>query len=325
MLTRYRGGDKGPIVLVPGFAMQASSFAPPTIDTNLVEFLVERGYDVWLFDYRASIALPTANTSFDIDQVVTEDWPEAIAEVRRVTGAPTVQALGHCVGSLSALMTVLAGTEGIGALVCSQFTVHPVTSRLNRTKNALHIVDAMHALHVRAMRPDARPTWQNKAMDAALAVVPFPRGERCGSPTCRWLNSIFGLTHHHAQLNDATHESFAEAFGWSNIVGLRHLSLISRKQQAVDAMGRDVYLPHVDRVTMPVLFVQGSRNHIFRPAGTQRTVEWLRAHHDPSKIELFEHPDYAHLDMMVGKNASSEVFPRIVEFLDRRQDASTPS
>src|SRR5207245_1640408 len=67
-LTRY--GDKDdehkrpPVILAPGFGMAAASFATETIDENLAERLFKEGFEVWLFDYRASICLPWAKEQF---------------------------------------------------------------------------------------------------------------------------------------------------------------------------------------------------------------------------------------------------------------------
>src|SRR5690606_31538747 len=136
---RYEGGRRGPVLLAAGFGMSATSFLVGTIGTNLTEYLVARGYDVWLFDYRASIDLPSARTEFTLDRIATEDWPAAVAEVRRVTGADNVQALGHCVGSASLMMALAAGLTGVRSAVCMQFTLHPVTSYLNQVKAALRV------------------------------------------------------------------------------------------------------------------------------------------------------------------------------------------
>ena len=135
-LTRFRGGDKGPVILASGFAMAARSYVGRTIPTNLTEYLVERGYDVWLFDYRASIDLPSRFTQFTLDDIAMTDWPAAVTEVRRRTGAESVQAFGHCVGSVTLLMALAMGLEGVRSAVCSQFTLHPRTSVLNRVKCA---------------------------------------------------------------------------------------------------------------------------------------------------------------------------------------------
>ena len=57
-LTRYQGGSKGPVILAPGFGTSTQAFTTDTVDTNLPEALFAAEYDVWLFDYRASPALP---------------------------------------------------------------------------------------------------------------------------------------------------------------------------------------------------------------------------------------------------------------------------
>lgn len=315
-LTRHQGGTKGPVLLAAGFGMQAASFAMPTVDTTLVEHLAEAGYDVWLFDYRASTILPSGRTQFSIDEIATDDWPAAVAEVRRITGADSVQLLGHCVGSVSILMALLAGLEGVRSAVCSQFTVHPHPGWLNRAKNVLRVGELFEVLRLRGIDDDSAPTAPNKALDLVLAVVPVPHGERCGRPVCRWLNATYGLTHTHHQLNEATHEMLDEAFGFANTTGLKHLARMNRKGRAVSAKGDDVYLPHVDRLTMPILFVQGARNPIFRPAGTRATVDWINAAHGPGHADYVELATYSHLDTMVGRNAATDVFPAIVAHLD---------
>src|SRR3954462_14769830 len=57
-LTRYRMGDKGPLVLAPGYGNAARAFTVETVNKNWVQYLGEHGYDVWLLDYRASPGLP---------------------------------------------------------------------------------------------------------------------------------------------------------------------------------------------------------------------------------------------------------------------------
>jgi cholesterol oxidase len=213
-------------------------------------------------------------------------------------------------------MALLAGLEGVRAAVCSQFTVHPHSGWLNRTKNLLHVGELFEVLRLRGIDDDSAPTAPNKVLDIVLAAVPVPSGERCGRPVCRWLNATYGLTHAHGQLNEATHEMLDEAFGFANVTGLKHLARMNRKGRAISADGADAYLPHVERLTMPILFIQGSRNPIFRPAGTQATVNWIDDHHGPSHATYLELPAYAHLDTMVGRNAATDVFPAIVAHLD---------
>ncbi len=52
-----------------------------TIETNLVEHLVEHGFDVWLLDHRLSIELPASRLPSTLDDVAMKDYPTAVAAV----------------------------------------------------------------------------------------------------------------------------------------------------------------------------------------------------------------------------------------------------
>lgn len=43
-LTRYEGGSKGPVVMFHGAGVNSGIFSLDTIDTNLVEYLVQHRY-----------------------------------------------------------------------------------------------------------------------------------------------------------------------------------------------------------------------------------------------------------------------------------------
>ena len=108
-LTRYRGGTKGPVMLVHGLGVGSNIFSTDTINANLTEYLYAHGYDVWLLDFRASILLEASSQQSTGDQVARYDYPAAIAEIRRLTGADTVQAVVHCWGATTFFMSMLAG------------------------------------------------------------------------------------------------------------------------------------------------------------------------------------------------------------------------
>jgi cholesterol oxidase len=323
-LVRYRGGDKGPVMLASGFAMSAMSMLTPTIHPNLVEFLLDGGYDVWLFDYRAGIDLPSADTQFTVDDIAYVDWPRAVDEVRRVTGSDTVQVFAHCVGSVSLLMALLDGENGmqgkVRSAVCAQFSLHPMTSKLKVFESDLHVGNLLEAVNQQLLHPDNQRTAGDVVLDLALHAVPLPPGEACELPVCRWINAVFGLTHRHAQLDDPTHKALPEMFGVANIRCLEHLGLMMQKGRAVDSHGRDRYLQRPDLLRdVPLHFLAGERNYIFHPEGTEKTVTWLRRHNGPQNYTLRVLPDYAHLDALVGRDVAHDVFPDIIDHLDRYQ------
>ena len=320
-LIRYGGsGRKGPVVLGHAFAMSSTSYALTFQQPSLTQYLLDNGYDVWLFDYRTSTELPSAWSPSTLDEIATIDWPRAVDYVYAATNRK-VQAFGHCAGSVTLLMALLAGMEHVRSVICSQFTVHPVTSTLNRAKAWLKLGPLMADLGTARLDPSAPLNLRDVAIDLAIRPVPVPHGERCGLAVCRWINGIYGMTHVHAQLTDQLHEELPNLFGVGNLTGLRHLLLILQQGRAVDAWGLDRYLPHAGRLTMPIHFVAGTQNYIFHPEGTQRTMDWLTATHGRSfasrHFSATYLPGYGHLDALVGRDVATDVFPDILQHLDR--------
>jgi cholesterol oxidase len=141
--------------------------------------------------------------------------------------------------------------------------------------------------------------------------------EHCGRALCRWINGIYGLTHTHAQLNDATHDELSKMFGVGNLTALRHLALIMKAGHVVDSNGKDSYRDNPAGMDIPLLLLQGQRNHIFKPKGSEDTLRWLEKENGPGRYERLVLPDYAHLDFFLGRSANRDVFPEILKFLER--------
>src|SRR5262245_24248450 len=95
-VRRMAQPERGPVVLVHGAGVRANLFRPP-VRRNLVEVLVDAGYDVWLENWRASIDLP--RNPWTLDQAALHDHPAAIRTIARVTGAERIQAVVHCQGA----------------------------------------------------------------------------------------------------------------------------------------------------------------------------------------------------------------------------------
>jgi cholesterol oxidase len=317
-LVRFEGGRRGPVLLASGFGMSATSYLLSTVETNLPEHLVAKGYDVWLFDYRAGIDLPSSRSSFTMDDIALHDWPAAVAEVLRVTGAGSVQALGHCVGSATLMMALAAGMSDVRSAVCMQFTLDPVTSWVNQAKISLGVGRTLAKLGIDRVAPFRGFGVGKMLLDQVLRAVPLASDERCGKATCRWINAIYGNTHRHEQLNDATHDILDDLFGVGDLTALQHLSTIMQRRAVVAVDGADVYRAHPERLRLPLLLVQGAHNDIFHPEGSLRTLRWLQgANDDPSLYERLVLPDYAHLDALIGRNAHRDVFPHISSHLDK--------
>ena len=96
-----------------------------------------------------------------------------------------------------------------------------------------------------------------------------------------------------------------------------HLAEMVRKQVVVSADGEDVYMPHLDRLKLPMRFIHGAENVCYLPESTERTLNRLREANGESLYDRFVIPGYGHIDCMFGKNADVDVFPLILEHLER--------
>ncbi len=329
-LTRYRGGGRGPLVLAPGFSVRASSFATPTVDENLTESLVAQGYDVWLFDYRASA--DSGNDTehppeFSIDDIARHDWPAAIAKIRSVTGASSVQAIAHCVGSMSLLMGIGAGwVTDVRSLISSQLTLHPVTDWLNYMKADLGLAGMLGQISLLDGHFDfeSKGTEADYEIDAIAYQVPVPDGQACKNPTCRRVFSVFGPSWDHRQLGHDTHLALGSMFSRVSLSPFKQLGEIMHKGLAVDADGKTVYTDEdaARRLALPISFLSGATNQIFFPESGQRTRVWLSEHNGESLYNQRIVPDYGHMDLFIGRNAHRDVTPLILQELDRLDQLS---
>ncbi len=179
-LTRYQGGGKGPVLLVHGAGVSSAIFSTDLPERNLVEELVAADYDVWLFDFRVSTALEASKLRCNGDDVARFDHPAAVRTVLEVTGAPSLQAVVHCYGSNTFVMSMLAGhTTGVRSLVCSQVATHLDPGPMARMMAGLHVPGALDVLG-RRLDDGVHRSWPRLALEPArrrAAALP-DRGRR---------------------------------------------------------------------------------------------------------------------------------------------------
>lgn len=324
-LTHYPGGFNGPVMLVPGFPVAASSFDAPTVDTSLVQYLSRKDFDVWLLDYRATPAAPAAWTSFTIDDIARRDYPAAVREVLNRSGADKVQIVAHCLGSVSLFISLLDGRlDGlVHSVVSSQVATHLATARFTEAKSGLYLGDLMRLLRVRQASPGFNPrAWGDWIVDQLLKL--YPTQERCNNPVCRRLLFIFHEIYRHEQLNTETHDALWQWVGVASMAALSHLSLMVRTGYVVDAEGQDVYLRYDDparhrqqleRLKLPISFMYGARNRGFLPEATRTIYDELRQANGREWYRWQPFDEYGHLDCFIGKNAAQDIFPWIVRQL----------
>lgn len=316
-LTRYRFGDKGPLVMAPGYGNAARAFAIDTVPKNWVQYLGEHGYDVWLFDYRASPDLPSSFTQFTVDDIAMRDWPAAIDTVRRETGQESVQALGHCVGGLSLFMAMGGGMQGLRSATFSSLAGHPIPTLGNQARAHARLASIFKLLGIKGLDTKYDPrSWDGKLIETVMKTVPFRH--IYDNPVARRIYFIYGDVYDWENINKPTMERAVPGFfGNGNITFFEHISLMIRASAARDARGRDSYLRNLENFKLPVHFITGEHNKMFVPKGLQRSYETLRRAHGPKDYTHNVIKDYAHLDLWLGTNAERDVWPTALAELEK--------
>lgn len=317
-LTGYRAGDKGPVLLIHCIGVSSAMYSTDTIDTNLPEFLGAAGYDVWLLDYRLSIELPASAELFSMDDVAKLDHPAAVAKVRELTGADDVQVVAHGVGSSTFTMSLLSGLEGVRSAVLSQVSTHLFTPFINELKTGSRFPSILQGLGLETITSDVHDesSWVERLYDELLRVYPLEKEERCNNPVCHRISATYGILYEHDQLSEKTHDNLHELFGVANLSAFKQLALMTRNEHVVNAGGEDEYLPHIERMALPIMFLHGAENECVLPKSTQMTYDLLR---ETNGTQLYRRqliPDYGHVDCMFGKNAANDVYPYVLEHLE---------
>ncbi len=331
-LTRYRGGSRGPVLLIHGLGVSSRIFSIDTIDTNLVESLCVQEFDVWLLDYRASIALPLSSTRFSGDEVARYDHPAAVAEVLRRTGASSVQVVAHCFGANTFFMSLMRGIAGVRSVVFSQVAGHLIAPFANEIRAGLHLPGFLDRLGVATLSAAVagKPDWHERLFDITAALNPTVLfGEHCQSACCHRISFLYAPLFQHANLNEATHEALDELFGVANIEAFEHLTQMVRRSKVVEHDGTDSYLPadpaqlerNLSHTNMKILLLQGELNQCYRPEGTLADQNLLQSVFDPARVKRIVIPGYGHIDCIFGKNAAGDVYPHIIEHLNLNRDS----
>jgi hypothetical protein len=265
---------------------------------------------------------------FTIDDIAQYDWPAALSKIRAVTGRETVQAIAHCVGSMSLLMGLACGkVTGVSSMIASQLTLHPVTDWMNYLKADLDMAQLMSNLGEAGKSFDfsSGDSDTDHMIDAIAYNLPIPSGQACKNPTCRRVFGVYGPSYDHAQLSHETHIALAGMFSRVSTKPFEQLQRIMQAGRALGADGRNLYLTDdgAKRLDLPITFLAGLNNQIFFPESSQRTVAWLEMYNGPALYRQCMIAGYAHMDLFIGKNSAKDVFPVIVDELHRLEELAS--
>ncbi|MET8831991.1 alpha/beta fold hydrolase [Streptomyces sp. NPDC004610] len=326
-LTRIDSGarDRPAVLLLHGHTASSDMFLLPET-RNLVDVLLDDGYEPWLLDWRGSCRLPYNENGgrYTYDDVALYDIPAAVSQIRTRLGTDRpLFVVAHCIGSLALSMSLTAGlVPGLAGVVSQGVFLTPKLA--GRTSLLMNLAAELLKNRVDHIPVDFRKVglWSKYSPLFAWAS----RNASCPDPTCQILhNSAWGtgaslFTHQH--LTETTHDRLAELLGPAPLWTVPHLRRIELARTVVrwnDTDHRYRTLPQnaldaAGRIDTPLLLLSGSENGLW--LDSQKLCRDVLARRQPLlDVTYAEIPGYGHLDTFIGRGAALDVFGHILDFL----------
>ncbi|CAH1758971.1 6683_t:CDS:10 [Entrophospora sp. SA101] len=317
-LHRYEGGRKAAMT----YEMWSTDFSK----NNLLDYLLENGYDVFLNDYRLAPTNAAVHDQHTVDKVML-DQVAAVNEVRNITGVEKIAVIAHCVGSLITFMGVLSGQiKGVGTIICSSTSMHPYLGFWNRVKMNLRLIDVYRYVLRRPafdVRTSADTNFIDRIINQLLRFYPVPKGQVCRNALCLRASLCYGTLYQHEHLTQQVHDYQHQFFGSVNLTTLKHLFTMARKCKLVDYNSKDIYVNDENvknNLNFPITFIHGDKNVVFEISSTRKSYDYIRQINDPDNYSLREIDGYGHLDVWWGTNAIKDVYPIVLEHLEKNKD-----
>jgi pimeloyl-ACP methyl ester carboxylesterase len=314
-----RTPHKGPVILVHGAGVRANIFRAP-VKATVVDLLLDAGYDVWMENWRASIDLPP--TRWSLDQAALFDHPAAVEKVVEETGSSEVKAVVHCQGSTSFCLSSAVGLlPQVSTIVSNAVSLHPVVP----PEAWLKLKVAVPLLA--RLTPFVNPQWGIEAptlLAKALTSIVKLTHHECDNTVCRWASFAYGVGFptlwRHENLDEGTHQWLTDEFAavpllfflqMRRCVAAGHLIPHDRTDELPNNPVR-----RAPQTEARFAFFAGEMNRCFLPESQRRTYDWMSSFR-PGYHSLNVIPDYAHLDVFMGKDAHRDVLPMMIEALDK--------
>ena len=269
---------------------------------SYVEFMLQRGFDVFLVNWGVPDELEASN---DLSTYADELLPQLVREVCRVAGSDTVTMFGYCFGGVLSLLYAAGHPDdpvSALAVMATPIDFHemgPMTgivqagrvdpeSMLARTGNVP--ADVMRN-SFRLLQPTGDVTgyvnlWQNLWNDDFVAAHQAMTG---------WAND-------HIPFPGAAFIETAKVLGRQNRL----------TTGVIPIGGRDVALADI---TMPFLAILGEKDHIVPPASAGGLCE-LVGSDDREELRL----NAGHVGLIVGRTAHKHNLPAMADWLEKHSD-----
>jgi pimeloyl-ACP methyl ester carboxylesterase len=328
-VRRYRPArpDPGklPVVLCHGLGLNATFWT--ITDDHLPSQLAAAGYEVFLFDLRASgenARLGSCDvfnrflretpfrergeSNWSVDDVVRFDMPAILAHVENATGRRQVNWIGHSLGGMI------------------MFPFLELTPEPDRIANFV----GMGSTIVQATTPQKQMIQANAGIRLLLNVA---SAGRLGRPLTYFrMPGLDKVDRFYYTAENVEPQTVSRFYGYTledpGPGALRQFASYLRFGHLLSADGRIDYVEHLPEVVTPTLMVAGETDLISDVPSTRKTFDRIGS---PDKTLLIFGESqgslgrYGHCDLVWSRHAPREIFPAVIRWLDERQPGPAPS
>jgi pimeloyl-ACP methyl ester carboxylesterase len=310
---------KLPVVLCHGLGLNATFWT--ITDNHLPSQLTSRGYDVYVFDIRGSgenahlgrhdrlnehlrqtFLRERGERGWTVDDLVRFDVPAILDYIKCETGHYRVNWVGHSLG---------------GMLV---FPFLELTSRPDRIATFV----GMGSTIIQAETPQTDMLRANQGL-RLLTLVASPG--RLGRPLAFFrVPGMERIDRFYYSNENVDRLTISRFYGYTledtGPGALRQLAPYLRYGHMFSADRRIDYSARLGEITTPALLIAGDGDIMSDVASTELTLSAL-ASPDKTLIRFGKSngnvADYGHCDLVWSRHAPKEVFPPLIDWLDKRQ------
>ena len=220
-------------------------------------------------------------------------------------------------------------TTGISSVISNSVSLTPRIPTWSKFKGVMGPFMFEYVLGLEYMNP----YWRREpgfSMGKLLSWGVSAVHRECNVPECHMLSFMWGTgfpaLYKHENLDDVTHRRGGDLYGGVAVHYYRHvMKMVFSDSTAVKYAPRDPkykslpdnYMEYAKDINTPVLFMTGEQNHVFTDSNIvcyerlQKVV--------PGRHELHVFPNYGHQDVFMGKNCHVDIFPRLLQFLEKHR------
>ncbi|MDR3635663.1 MAG: alpha/beta fold hydrolase [Isosphaeraceae bacterium] len=316
--------NKLPVVLCHGLGLNATFWT--ITDNHLPAQLAARGYEVFLFDFRGSgnsskvgrvgqINARLRQTPFlevgegrwTVDDIVHYDVPAVLDYVKQETGSDRVNWVGHSLGGML-MFPYLEQSPDAGRVASFVGMGSTITIANTPARDMLRANRGLRVL-ARALSPGR--------LGRPLMYVRFPGLDR--------------IDQFYYTSENVDKQTVARFYGYTledtGRSALKQLDPYLEFGHFVSADRKTDYAVLLSSVTTPTLMIAGEADSMSDIPSTEQTYNALGS---PDKLLMRfgkrdgQVADYGHCDLVWSRYAPQEIFPPLIDWLDRHQPIASP-